>query len=123
MDSNRHLQHLMGEATRLVRNGRLADATRAIQQSLGARAGRFGAAATRAATAAPAIALPAAAGAAPPWRKAHTPADVEDALVNALVNAPPIWNARAQGEKSVFCFSRYTLPRQRVAVRLPGGLP
>lgn len=41
MDSNRHLQHLMGEATRLVRNGRLADATRAIQQSLGARAGRF----------------------------------------------------------------------------------
>ena len=81
MDSNRHLQHLMGEATRLVRNGRLADATRAIQQSLGARAGRFGAAATRAATAAPAIALPAAAGAAPPWRKAHTPADVEDAVV------------------------------------------
>ena len=41
MDSNRHLQQLMGEATRLVRNGRLADATRAIQQSLGARAGRF----------------------------------------------------------------------------------
>ena len=41
MDSNRHLQHLMGEATRLVRNGRLADATHAIQQSLGARAGRF----------------------------------------------------------------------------------
>ena len=81
MDSNRHLQHLMGEATRLVRNGRLADATRAIQQSLGARAGRFDAPTGMAATASPALALPAAAGAAPPWRKAHTPADVEDAVV------------------------------------------
>ena len=81
MDSNRHLQHLMGEATRLVRNGRLADATRAIQQSLGARAGRFDAPTGTAATASPAIALPGAAGAAPPWRKAHTPADVEDAVV------------------------------------------
>lgn len=81
MDSNRNLQHLMGEATRLVRNGRLADATRAIQQSLGARAGRFDAPTGTAATASPAIAMPAAAGAAPPWRKAHTPADVEDAVV------------------------------------------
>ena len=81
MNRNINLQHLMGEATRLVRSGQLADATRAIQQTLGGRTGSFGAdAATATATAPlpePAVNL------ASPWRRAGTPADVEDAVVTA----------------------------------------
>ena len=72
MNRNINLQHLMGEATRLVRSGQLADATRAIQQTLGGRTGSFGAdAATATATAPlpePAVNL------ASPWRRAGTPA-------------------------------------------------
>lgn len=77
MDWNINLKHLMGEATRLVRNGQLADATRAIQQTLGGGTGSFGADA-------PAVAAPLpgpAVNLASTWRRAGTPADVEDAVV------------------------------------------
>ena len=42
MDWNLNLKRLMGEATQLVRSGQLADATRAIQQTLGEAVARHG---------------------------------------------------------------------------------
>ena len=79
MNRNINLQHLMGEATRLVRSGQLADATRAIQQALGGRTGSFGADAATATAPLPEPAV----NLASPWRRAGTPADVEDAVVTA----------------------------------------
>ena len=77
MDWNTNLKHLMGEATRLVRNGQLADATRAIQQTLGGGTGSFAADAPAAAAPLPGPAV----NLASTWRRAGTPADVEDAVV------------------------------------------
>ena len=77
MDWNINLKHLMGEATRLVRNGQLADATRAIQQTLGGGTGSFGADAPAAAAPLPGPAV----NLASTWRRAGTPANVEDAVV------------------------------------------
>ncbi|EHL23154.1 esterase, PHB depolymerase family protein [Acidovorax sp. NO-1] len=77
MDWNINLKHLMGEATRLVRNGLLADATRAIQQTLGGGTGSFGADAPAAAAPLPGPAV----NLASTWRRAGTPANVEDAVV------------------------------------------
>ena len=79
MNRNINLQHLMGEATRLVRSGQLADATRAIQQALGGRTGSFGADAATATAPLPEPAV----NLASPWRRAGTPTDVEDAVVTA----------------------------------------
>ena len=79
MNRNINLQHLMGEATRLVRSGQLADATRAIQQALGGRTGSVGADAATATAPLPEPAV----NLASPWRRAGTPADVEDAVVTA----------------------------------------
>ena len=79
MNRNINLQHLMGEATRLVRSGQLADATRAIQQTLGGGTGSFGADAATATAPLPEPAV----NLASPWRRAGTPADVEDAVVTA----------------------------------------
>ncbi|PTT34496.1 esterase, partial [Acidovorax sp. HMWF018] len=42
MDWNLNLKRLMGEATQLVRSGQLANATRAIQQTLGEAVARHG---------------------------------------------------------------------------------
>ena len=89
MDWNTNLKHLMGEATQMVRNGQLADATRVIQQTLGGAVARHsnspGSSAkpahTAAAPLAPAYAGQPAAGHAPLWRRASTQADVEDAVV------------------------------------------
>ena len=98
MDWNVNLKHLMGEATQLVRNGQLADATRVIQQTLGGAVARHSnnpggvsSAAAPAHTAAAPLPAPVAgqpaAGHAAPWRRPSTPADVEDAVV--VDRSPP----------------------------------
>ena len=100
MPWNPHHQHMMGEAARLVRSGRLAEATRAIQQALGRGAPAAAAASTATAGAAAPQGVPmpapsagperpaqAAAPAGPrfrtgmPWRTGGAPQDVEDAVV------------------------------------------
>ena len=89
MDWNINLKHLMGEATQLVRNGQLADATRVIQQTLGGAVARHsnntGSSVAPAHTATaplpPPVAGQPAAGHGAPWRRPSTPADVEDAVV------------------------------------------
>lgn len=82
MDWNLNLKRLMGEATQLVRSGQLADATRAIQQTLGAAVARHSNTPTPAsAGAAPLPAQSPTAAEAPPWRRATAAQDVEDAVV------------------------------------------
>ena len=88
MDWKTNIKHLMGEATQLVRNGQLAEATRAIQQTLGGAVARHGGPPTTpgGAGAASLLRTPASAAAhadadAPAWRRASTPQDVEDAVV------------------------------------------
>ncbi len=103
MDWNTNLKHLMGEATQLVRNGQLADATRVIQQTLGGAVARHsnntGSSAAPAHTAvaplAPAFTRQPAAGHASLWRSASTPADVEDAVVVDRSNRPAPRSATA----------------------------
>ncbi|WP_236748472.1 hypothetical protein [Acidovorax carolinensis] len=65
MDWKQNLNQLLGNATELVRNGQLADATRAIQQALG---GAFANPATAATTPPPA---PPCAAPARSWRRRH----------------------------------------------------
>lgn len=78
MDWNLNLKRLMGEATQLVRSGQLADATRAIQQTLGAAVARHSNEPTRATP----LPAPSPAGdEAPRWRSAAAAQDVEDAVV------------------------------------------
>lgn len=92
MDWNLNLKRLMGEATQLVRSGQLADATRAIQQTLGEAVARHGPLPHP-----PAQAPPAARARArthgrerPRWRSAHTAQEVEDAVViDRSTHAPP----------------------------------
>lgn len=82
MDWNLKIKHLMGEATSLVRKGQLADATRAIQKTLGGAVARDTPAASTASTDAPALQAPSPAAAeAPFWRRPGLHADVEDATV------------------------------------------
>lgn len=82
MDWNINLKRLMGEATQLVRNGQLADATRAIQQTLGAAVARHGNEPTPASAGATPLPAPSPAGEeAPRWRNANTAQNVEDAVV------------------------------------------
>ncbi len=88
MDWNLNLKHLMAETTQLVRSGQLADATRAIQQTLGGAVARHS---SRSATPASANAhaaetlrspiSPPSHGNAPSWRNASQAQDVEDAVV------------------------------------------
>lgn len=82
MDWNLNLKRLMGEATQLVRSGQLADATRAIQQTLGAAVARHSNEPTPASAGATPLQAPSPAGEeAPRWRNANTAQDVEDAVV------------------------------------------
>lgn len=82
MDWNLNLKHLMGEATQLVRSGQLADATRAIQQTLGAAVARHSNEPTPASAGATPLPAPSPAGdEAPRWRSAAAAQDVEDAVV------------------------------------------
>ena len=71
MDWNLNLKRLMGEATQLVRSGQLADATRAIQQTLGAAVARHSNEPTPASAGATPLQAPSPAGdEAPRWRSA-----------------------------------------------------
>ena len=82
MDWNLNLKRLMGEATQLVRSGQLADATRAIQQTLGAAVARHSNEPTPASAGATPLQAPSPAGEeAPRWRSAAAAQDVEDAVV------------------------------------------
>ena len=82
MDWNLNLKRLMGEATQLVRSGQLADATRAIQQTLGAAVARHSNEPTPANAGATPLQAPSPAGEeAPRWRSAAAAQDVEDAVV------------------------------------------
>ena len=82
MDWNLNLKRLMGEATQLVRSGQLADATRAIQQTLGAAVARHSNEPTPASAEATSLQAPSPAGTETPrWRNANTAQDVEDAVV------------------------------------------
>ncbi|CAN7695806.1 PHB depolymerase family esterase [Acidovorax sp. LjRoot118] len=85
MDWNPHFKKLLGNATDLVRNGQLADATRAIQQALGgAMAGPATATAPHAGAtlrSETAQQPPAAARPGPSWRTGFAGADVEDVAV------------------------------------------
>ena len=82
MDWNLNLKRLMGEATQLVRSGQLADATRAIQQTLGAAVARHSNEPTPANAGAAPLQAPSPAGEeAPRWRSAAAAQDVEDAVV------------------------------------------
>ena len=95
MDWNPSFAAQLGQATDMVRSGRLAEATQAIQQAL---AGHTGAAAApfysapgyAAATVAPMAPVAPATGAAPSrapqsaWRSAGAAAEVEDAVVRAV---------------------------------------
>lgn len=83
MDWNLNLKRLMGEATQLVRSGQLADATRAIQQTLGAAVARHSNEPTPASAEATSLQAPSPAGTeeTPRWRNANTAQDVEDAVV------------------------------------------
>lgn len=82
MDWNLNLKRLMGEATQLVRSGQLADATRAIQQTLGAAVARHSNEPTPASAEATSLQAPSPAGTETPrWRNAAAAQDVEDAVV------------------------------------------
>ena len=82
MDWNLNLKRLMGEATQLVRSGQLADATRAIQQTLGAAVARHSNEPTPASAGATPLQAPSPAGTETPrWRNAAAAQDVEDAVV------------------------------------------
>ncbi len=88
MDWNLKLKHLMADTTQLVRSGQLADATRAIQQTLGAAVARHSSpSATPASTNAHAAdtvrstTSPPSPGKAPSWRNASQAQDIEDAVV------------------------------------------
>ncbi len=82
MDWNLNLKRLMGEATQLVRSGQLADATRAIQQTLGAAVARHSNEPTPASAGATPLQAPSPAGdETPRWRSAAAAQDVEDAVV------------------------------------------
>ena len=91
MDWNLNLKRLMGEATQLVRSGQLADATRAIQQTLGAAVARHSNEPTPASAGATPLQTPSPAGdEAPRWRSAAAAQDVEDAVViDRSTHAPP----------------------------------
>ncbi|RMA59761.1 poly(hydroxyalkanoate) depolymerase family esterase [Acidovorax sp. 100] len=91
MDWNLNLKRLMGEATQLVRSGQLADATRAIQQTLGEAVARHSPPPAPASTSAPPLHAPEpTAGNVPRWRSAHTAQEVEDAVViDRSTHAPP----------------------------------
>lgn len=103
MDWKTNLKHLMGEATQLVRNGQLADATRAIQQTLGGAVARHSnnpgssvaPAHNSTAPLPPPVAGQPAAGHGAPWRRASTPADVEDAVFVDRSNRPAPRSATA----------------------------
>lgn len=82
MDWNHNFKHLLGNATDLVRNGQLADATRAIQQALGgAMAGPATAPHAGATLRSDTAQQPPAAQPGPAWRSGFARADVEDAVV------------------------------------------
>ncbi len=85
MDWNIKLKRLMGEATQLVRSGQLADATRAIQHTLGGAVARHASPPAPASTSDAPLPGPVPTQAdAPPWRSARTvqgAQDVEDAVV------------------------------------------
>lgn len=91
MDWNLNLKRLMGEATQLVRSGQLADATRAIQQTLGAAVARHSNEPTPASAGATPLPAPSPAGdEAPRWRSAAAAQEVEDAVViDRSVPTPP----------------------------------
>lgn len=89
MNWNLNLKRLMGEATQLVRSGQLADATRAIQQTLGAAVARHSNEPTPASAGATPLQAPSPAGdEAPRWSNANTAQDVEDAVVIDRSSAP-----------------------------------
>lgn len=89
MDWNHNLKQLLGNATDLVRNGQLADATRAIQQALGGAMAEPAAAATaphagatlRAGSVQGHPSAAPHAAPAPRWRPGFARAEVEDAVV------------------------------------------
>lgn len=96
MDWNLNLKRLMGEATQLVRSGHLADATRAIQQTLGGAVARHGSAPAPASAGVTPLQAPSpAAGDVSPWRRTTATEDVEDAVVIDRSAPPPQAEAQA----------------------------
>ncbi|MGV3681782.1 MAG: alpha/beta hydrolase family esterase [Acidovorax sp.] len=130
MDWNHNLQHILGNATDLVRKGQLADATRAIQQALGGAGGGQGAK-----PGSPPPATPAA-PAGPSWRNRYAQAGIEDAEVIDLVeegadtapaaeaplrSRPAPSPAQPPGHFTRVAFSRAGAPQDHYYLYVPPG--